>query len=457
MTKTGYLLVSFIAAFYVASLVYFVTKSTATLVFTLFILFFGIIFSAVITNKQQRLSALKVFNIIYCAYVLLALIHFLGFESDWSYFTQDWRDEYKFYSLTEANQYQNISEIFQDTFINNVYLEYGLYVFYISSLASLAHTYFDGNHLLLQFLGTTLFSILTAVIVFKIFWIYVSDRKAYIYSLVFMLFSVLSTYSYYLLRDSAIAFFFISGIYLTLAPPSKYKFSNLLLLVLINWLIWQLRFETGMVFSLLTLFYYFKAYGKNKIGALFGFVGAIGVIAFSITYFNKAFESLSKYSEFSEAQNAEKQDSLGAIIYQLPPGIKQIFTIINSQIQPFPAWNGLELSNLYFLVQGLLEIVSTLFWFIVFISLSKWLAIDRRKLNLKDPNIKFLSLVCALFFIASTANMAQRRLMVFYPFIFLIYILMRTYSVSKVESRKTLIQSVFLYLLLVILYYILKL
>jgi|GEM_PF-944745 len=458
MTRSSHLLISFIAAFYVASLTYFITTSSATLVFALFILFFGLLLSSLITNKQQRLSALTIFNIIYCTYVLLALNHFLSFQLDWSNFTQDWRDEYKFYLMTQENQFETIGKIFNDTLVDRVYIEYGLYVFYISSIASLANTFFDGNHLLLQLLGTALFGISTSVIVFKILCLYINEKKAYKYTLLFMLLSLFSTYSVQLLRDTAIAFFYAIGIYLVLSPIGKNKIYKLLLLILINWIVWELRFENGLIFSAFTIYYYYKAYGKSYLGFITGSLASLFILVVSSQYLYEAFYTIERYSALTLEVSGEKEDSLGSTIYNLPPGIQQVVAIANSQIQPFPPWNIIDThSNIFIILEGIFQTARSLFWFVVIISIVKWLVLDKKTSSIKGIDLKFLSILCLVFFLASTANITLRRIMAFYPYIFLIYTIIRTTSVSPNQAKKLSLFSIFLYFILILLYYIFKL
>src|SRR5690606_18936322 len=111
--------------------------SWATLFFSLFIFIFGNIFSYIISNNRQNLSEIKIFNWAFLFYVCLSINYFLAYEADWDFFIQDWRDEYKFFLIAETNQNLSIVENYKNSFIDRVYLEYGLYVFYISSIASI--------------------------------------------------------------------------------------------------------------------------------------------------------------------------------------------------------------------------------------------------------------------------------------------------------------------------------
>ncbi|WP_168400094.1 hypothetical protein [Acinetobacter indicus] len=457
MNSTNNLALSFVLAGIVCLSVFFVTFSLATLIFAFFILLFGNMFSYIIANKKSNFTEVKIYNIVFCFYVILAINHFLGYQVNWSLFAQGWLDEYKFYSLTDANQYKSISENFKDSYISRDYLEYAGYVFYISTLASIANSLFDGNHLLLQFLGTSLFGVLTSVLVFKILNIYIDTKKSFYYTLCFMFLSVFSFYSFKLLRDIPIAFFYTSGIYILLSRNLNRKYLKLFFLFLSMFLIWQLRFEHGLFFSLFILFYCFKIFKNNKKILVLVFIISIPVLSFLFfNHMSKVSSRLDMYSEFTQTSVDSKEDSFAKYIYQLPPITKEIGVIINSQIQPFPSWLLLESStNVYKTIEGLLQIIYAFFWFIIFFSLCKWLFFERRVLLLKNE-ILVLSILCLIFLIANTANMTLRRIIVFYPFIFLLYIWFKEVAITRQNFKVTTFYGCFLYCFLIVIYLFLK-
>lgn len=457
MNSLNNLALSFVLAGAICLFAFFITLSSSTFYFSLFMLILGNVFAYLVGDRRNNYAENKVYNIVFCFYVLLAINHFLGYQVDWSLFTQDWLDEYKFYLLTDTNQYKSISENFKDSYISRDYLEYAGYVFYISTLASIANSFFDGNHLLLQFLGTTLFGILTSVLVFKILNIYVDTRKSFYYTLIFMFLSVFSFYSFNLLRDIPIAFFYTIGIYILISKNLNKKYLKLFLLLFLLLLIWQLRFEHGLFFSLFILFYCFKVFKNNK--NILILVSIVSISILSFLFFNhvsKLSSRLDMYSEFTQTIVDSKEDSFAKYIYQLPPITKEIGVIINSQIQPFPSWLLVESStNVYKTIEGLLQIIYAFFWFIIFFSLCKWLFFERRVLLLKNE-ILVLSILCLIFLIANTANMTLRRIIVFYPFIFLLYILFKEVAITRQNFKVTTFYGCFLYCFLIVIYLFLK-
>lgn len=457
MNKTNSLSLSFVLAGIVSISVFFFTDSWATLVFSLFVFIFGNIFCYFISNKGQNLSEIKVFNWVFFFYVLLSVNYFLGYQEDWSIFTQDWRDEYKFFLIAESNQYLSIKENYRDSFVDRVYIEYGLYVFYISSIASIAHNYFDGNHLLLQFLGTALFSILSSVIVYKIISVYVDYKKAYLYTLIFMFFSVFNFYGYNLIRDIAIAFFYICGIYFVLDSVKNRSIYKMFLMILCNWLVLELRFEHGLLFSLLTAYMGVNVFRKNKVFLLiFSVVMLMLISLMFISKMDMLLLSLNSYTELTNDAVQSNENSLGKNLYILPPFIKQMAIIFISQIQPFPSWLNISFTNnIYQNFHGFLQIVYSFFWFVVFFSLTKWLILER-KIFLLKKELKVLLVICLIFLLANTANMTLRRLIGFYPFIFLLYVYIKENFVTYKNFQKTIIFAFCFYFFLILMYLLIK-
>lgn len=457
MNSTNNLTLSFVLAGIVCISVFFVTFSMATLIFALFILVFGNVFAYIVSNKTNNFAEIKVYNIVFCFYVLLAINYFLGYQSDWSSFTQDWRDEYKFFLMAESNQYLSISQNYTDSFTDRIYIEYGLYVFYISSLASIAYNYFDGNHLLLQFLGTTFFGVLSSVIIYKILNLYVDSKKAYRYTLIFMFFSIFNFYSYNLLRDVAIAFFYVFGIYLVLDSIKNKSFYKLLLMFLFNWLVLELRFEHGLLFALLTVYMGINVFRKNKV---FLIIFSVSLISFLVLIFLSKMEmlllSFDSYSDLTDDAVKGNESSIAQNLYIFPPVVKQLVIIFVSQIQPFPSWLGISsTNNIYQNFHGFLQIIYSLFWFIIFLSIIKWVAIDKKIFKLKKE-FKILLIICLIFLLTNTVNMSLRRLIGFYPFIFLIYVYLRENFVDYKNFQKTTLFSLYIYIFMIFLYLFIK-
>ena len=218
--------------------IFFVTQSTASLVFSILFCILGSV-ACFLLSKRYSNTVVILFNLVFSIYILLALNHYLEFFTNWDIFTQEWRDEYKFFLVAERNESVTLAKIFSDSFIERIYFEYGLYSFYISSIASLSYSYFDGNHLYLQLLGTAVFGVMISVVTFKMISFHVEQRRAFFCVIAFMLLSAFNTYSVSLLRDVQIAFYFCCGFYLILKSNEKGRNLRFLIMCLLNLLVWE--------------------------------------------------------------------------------------------------------------------------------------------------------------------------------------------------------------------------
>ncbi|WP_285275080.1 hypothetical protein [Halopseudomonas bauzanensis] len=436
---------------------FFVTASVATLFFALLILGIGLVFSSVAGRSTGKARIVGLFCAVFSLYVFLAINHYLGYQADWAGFTQDWRDEYKFYLMAAENESLSLREIFEKCLIDRSYLEYGGYVFYISALSSMAHNWFDGNHLLLQFLGTAVFGSLTSVMIFKIAALYVGDKKAFWYSLAFMLLSIFVVYSYSLLRDVPIAFLYSWGFCLALKPQRDKAYTDIALMLLINAVIWELRFEHGLFFSIITLYLCYKVFRGNALAlVLLGIASLSLFLVIFFSYVSEAMSALDNYSKFTLDKTGEKDDSFARYIYQLPPVAKHIGILINSQIQPFPSWGGVQnATNYHQVISGLFQVVSTYFWFIVFFSLMYWLLIQRRYRDL-TAELKVLSGICLVFLLLNTANMTSRRIMSIYPFVYIVYVYLLDGVVDRRAAIRVSALASCVYIFMVLIYLLAK-
>ena len=361
---------------------------------------------------------------------------------DWQTFALDWSDEYKFWKLSETlSGYPSVKSILVDCFINrNVggFIENQGYVFYIGILAYIAETFLDGNNLLYQFMGSVLFGSLFSIVLYKIFLLYIDGKKAFKYVLLFSLCSVVFSYGFLFLRDVVILFFYASIQYIVLR---KFTVRNLVGLILLSFIVFQLREEHGL-FSLVFIAYYiYKAFRKIKV-LVWLLLLCLPVVFFVYfgTYFDSSVSSMEHYTEFT-AEQAKFADGLSLYIFKLPPVIKEVVLFFYSAVSPVPPWKQLFASmNLFDGIVSLHVIVYTIFWYIVFYSTFKWLVLDGRIKQLPVDMI-WLSGIAVLFIVLNLSNPAHRRLMAVYPVIYLAYCLVKEKIPRPVVNKNKMVLS----------------
>ena len=444
---------AFLISIVVALVIFFVSGSTASFVMSFMTIFIGSLF-ALTVEKENRSYALKLFYIVFSVYTLLALFHYLDLTVDSDSFFREGKDELNLYLFSESYKSSSIFKIIRECFIEPLYKENNGYYFYIATIASVSTSWFDGNHLLLQFLGSTLFGSLTSILLFRLLSIYIDPKRAFRYSLMFLLFSAFNLYSVSLLRDIHIAFFYLWG-FVIISKPFSVK--GLIKLIIFTLIIWQLRIEHGIFFIFFILYYVYIKMHRYKL-AFISLAVVLGVISFSFIMESYLLveDTLDRYSEFSEEYALSKDDSVGTYIWSLPSPFRQIAIFMNSQIQPFPSWVELRNStNVYRSIISILPIFYSLFWFIIFFSVVKWLILDRIYKNL-EKNLILLLCIVFLFLIGNIVNMNIRRIMCVYPIIYLVYTVTREKYVSKDNTLATRNIAIFTYLLLIAVYFVIK-
>lgn len=434
------------------------TESVSNFILSTVFLLAGNFFSFFCFRKENLNNGIFLFNLVYLVYMVLTLNHFYEFYFDWPGFSVEWRDEYKFYLISESNKNLSLKEIFEKCFINRDYFEYGLYVFYISFLSVFSNLIDGNNSLIIQFSGTSFFGILTSIFLYKIFNKYMNCVKSFNYSAIFMLFSIFLIYSNQLLRDMMVCFLFTLGFYICLSSNNK-KIIKLLLLLFINFLVFELRFEHGLFFLMLTFSYMYFAFKKNLILLNFGII--LATIC-TIVIFNQNIESLlfskDNYDQMTKDAVFNNSDSFAKYLYMLPPGLSNIAIAILSQIQPFPSWIPLiDSNNIFQYISGLLQLIYPFFWFTVFFSLIKWVVVER-KVNIFRIDKKFLVIlvIFIIFLLFNSVNISLRRIACFYPFVFLLYALIRENDVNKKNRIRTNIFAIFLYFFMILIYVLMK-
>jgi len=445
---------SHILAIFSVVLTLFVGQSVAIFAFVVFFQITGY-FLCFSIDKPNRREGIILFNIVFSSLLFFASIHYLDTTVNYDDFAVEWRDEYKFWKLSEHfSDYLSISKIYNDSFSLFIYSDLPGYAFYIGSLGYIAENFFDGNHLLLQFIGTTFWGGLSSIMLYKIFLLFFNKKISFKYVICFSLFSVLFVNSFILLRDVIIAFFYIWVFYITL---KKFHLYGVLKIGLIIFLVWQLRFENALFLIIFLIYYIYNAYRKNKFILSLSVITVIivSIFLFSSTFI-RAFSTLDRYGERGENAAMEVDNSLGKSLYSLPSPVQEIAFLMTSQIMPFPSYGSLvESKNVYSSIISLLPICYTIYWFVVFFSLAKMLIVNKIYQYMPRHLILLLIISTSFLLVVTLGASDTRRIMYVYPMIFLVYAFGQ--SKIKISVRRNLRnEAIFIYLSLNVIYLLLK-
>lgn len=447
---------SYFFAFFSIVLTFLCSGSFASLFISCFTFVIGYFFCATI-KQENRNKGVTLFNIVFSCLTVFACVHYMDTVVDWKVFADEGRDEYKFWNITEfVRSYPSLKKLYLDCFIEkNVggLIENQGYVFYIGFLSWIAEHFFDGNHLLYQFLGTVVFSSLSSVVLYKIFLIYFDAKSSFKHVLIFSLCSVTFYYGFHFLRDISVLFFFLL---LTYVFFRKFSVLNLLKMALLSLIIFQLRFEHGLFSILFIAAYVYKQFRKIK---LIMPIVALLLVALFFVYFTsdleRALHSMEMYSEMTDNSAFEKQ-GLSLYIYRLPPIIKEFVIFFYSAISPFPSWHALpNVANVFSFITNAHIMIYELFWTMVFFLAIKWTLLNRKIVKIPMETV-LLFIIAILFIILNLSNPSHRRMMSVYPIIYLVYCLIKGKIITKekVIRDKRLIFS--MWTILMILYLFIK-
>ena len=174
-----------------------VTESLSVTIMASFILFVGYLVCQLVNTHRSRQYAFAVFN---CAFVITTLLILIRYgyivdTPDSSNLFKSGGDEDHFYELSDAVKGSNkLSDIFTNVFYFEFAENQG-YIFYLRILSFLSYKLFDGNHIVLQLMGSSLFGCLISAVLFMIFNVFYDDKHSFKYSVVGFFISPLCYYS----------------------------------------------------------------------------------------------------------------------------------------------------------------------------------------------------------------------------------------------------------------------
>lgn len=451
------MIILFLIAVMVSAGVTLYTGSTSIAVSLLLFLSVGtgISFWVSKDNIQDTQNLLKIFFAVFCAYVLFSFVGYLDFKTINGFFL--YSDQPHFYEIGDALSKKNsISQIFHDCFVLRIHEENEAAYFVFGLIGYMANTYFDGNNVFLQSLHISFLAVLLNLFLYKTLICYTYRTQALRYTLLFAFFSPLFFYSPWILRDIHIAFLYAVGIYLM---HTQFSINRLLLFIPLIIITFEFRLEMGLFYLVMPLYYLFfqgKQYRHYKLlftSLIFIGIGVLGLaLNFLITSINETLRSFEGYSNYTEENLG---DGLGAMLYELPMGLKQIAITLFSQITPFPAWGRfLDATTIYEYIIALVECCGAIFWSYLFLFMCFSYTYKKVRKNLSKENIALL-LIAIVFIMGNSSEMNIRRILCIYPIIYIIYINIR----QRLPNKKQIAysnSSIALYTALSVIYYFVK-
>jgi hypothetical protein len=421
------------------------------LIFTLF----GIVVTYILNLEGNIKNSIYIFLLFFGIYlfynlvVSFGLIHIYGVEnikSDEEWFFEASNDiyskiknGYNFLEVAGVQEYKDTS--------GAVYL-YG----FISYLAKI----YGNNSFLIQKVGTSFIASLIPMVMYGISRLYFSEKISIKVAIIYGLLSFILFFSSTLLRDTHIALMFILTMYIIL---QRLSFINFLILLFVSFYSYYLREQTGIFmigFTLIYLFVFIHNSIQNIYIEAFIYLSILSIVIILILYSDKLiymFEQISSASSQRSLAQASSS-SIGAKIAKLPFGLNILTLFGFGQIQPFPpslifTKNHKGIFELPYLIAGIS-------WFIGWGFLLYGIFKDNILKQL-DSKLFFMFLFSILYItLISIIEFSQRRQMAVYPILFLVMVL--SYKKMSVTARtKIWVGMIFSYLIMVLVFYFMKL
>lgn len=428
------------------------SNSNSVMIFQLFTLFLGIFIINVITKNICHKKTVKtVFLISFLVLNIFTTIRWLGIECDFNTFADENNDNYKFWLATNNLNEISISKIYKECIIDNIYLENGGYFFYIRMLGYLAESYFDGNHILLQQLGTAFPSVLSSIFLYFLsFYICNDYKQSYNYACTYILLTPLITISTGITRDAIIAFFYLLLIYLWFTKELSLKVVVVELLIML--ILMSFRMQHGLFASAFIVMTIITSNSSNRwlyYLALLVLVINIGLLIYSFMI-NHLADTIDYYIAYRADELEGLNSGIGRYVYALPTPIKELAQILFLQLQ-FPPWYDLiKSTNVFYSICGVLNMVISFYWFYIFYSV----IINLYKFGYKQLPKKYLFaiIIFFIFILLNTSNLSLRRVVCIYPLLYLVYVYFRTSSFYCINYRHIKKQYLSIYLFLIVSY-----
>lgn len=392
--------------------------SLATLVSSLIVFVLCLWSSSRGKTDEVRKSGKKVFGVVFPIYIISAYIFSLSFAKDGFFYVNDpqrylWR-------------FMNVNSWSWGKFRDSLYECYfqfndsnALYNSTMDGLGYLGNSFLGGATVYYFTLIQTLFGILSAIEIYKIFINYFPPKESAKYAIVFALLSCFLMYSCVIIRDIVIAYFYILGFKVVLRES---KGIDIFKLVLYFVIIMGIRLYTGLFFGVILMFWVYKLALSKKTSLKVLFIPIVLVAGlFIVSSFisqgivEQTEEEMGQYDELSL-----ERGNLSNRLRTLPWGISHIALILFSQARPDPyASLGIaqSFSNYY---MSLDVVILSFFTFITFYGLLYFLLL-RGGYNKLSSDDKILLWVSVLFLALNTSHIDIRRVMGVLPFLYLLY------------------------------------
>lgn len=306
--------------------------------------------------------------------------------------------------------------------------------------------FIDKNNIYVHVLTNSLIGCISTVLFYRLLLNRYPREISLKWTIVFGFFSFIPVFTPTLFRDVIVSLFFLMAYNVVLKNGRFWIFQIVIIALITSFF----RPESGIV-MLGFLIIIFKRIILWKI-----LVICLSILVFQpflIQYLERISDVYEVYSSYS--QDFADPSGLGAKLFGLPLGLRELAVIIFSQIQPFPSLNVvLDSSNpssSYFRIyEVIVSMIHVILWSFVLI------ALFIKKIRIQMPREYLLLLFLTLIFLAATIfTFSHRRAFSIYPGIYLLSIWC-FYNLNSKQRLYAISLSIFSIISLNIIYFIIK-
>ncbi len=408
--------------------------------------------SWIVSKNGEFGKTIKLVLLILPFYLFYSFITYWDIQGLDGFFYSD--ETYFYPTLSSLASEKSIAAIWQKTIITHSHRDYEGFFLIHGSIAYLAQKYFEGNSIVLQSIWVAFFGVLTNLFIYKLFRFYFYENKAFNLTLIFALFTPFVFYMPWILRDIHIVLLYSIALYFVHKNTSLL---NIVILLIISFITIEFRFENGLlllIFPVLNTFINsdYQQNVKKYFPTILSFSVLIVYYAVTIEEQN-VITSIDKIAVYSEFTDESLNDGLGAKLYGLPIGIKQLAIVVNSQFTPMPPWFLLR-EYKGFIIGSLIMLINTSFWSIL-ILIGLLLTTKKKILKKMPTSLKYVALFGVLVLFVNSPNLTIRRVLCIYP-VFYLWVVYMISLLSNTYLKQLRYKSTIIYCGMLIFYVILK-
>lgn len=418
-----------------------------TMIFLFFFYIVGVSITS-ITNNKNKLIVLDIYKVLYIIGSVYMLLCYLYMEFHDYDFLLAVDIPYAFLPNTQkymknSNLYYALLDIWSNYYLF-VRFEPGYYSY--STLFGFLGEFFRANFYVSQQIATLFIYPLIGVFVFKIM---IKNnfkaKKAFKYSLIISICTIILFYSSQALRDIHIALLYLMTIYLTF--KDRFDILNLAKIILLILITTTFRVESGLFLLLLIPTYLLITLHNKKQRNFVIYISLfilIGLMSFSIAYYNQISSVFEANHEIYIEGITEGSGVISSL--QRVPIAGDFASIIYNGVQPLPFWSrnfwdgnnplGAEVYN----IMNFPKSISSFFNWFVIVYILFWLfskGLRRKTKEYISKPLQYQLWIGLVFLYMQSAVIDQRRLMAYYCIFYILFFIIYNHIGAKDKKQIT--------------------